>query len=74
MPQTNATPFSRDDLAELERLIDRFVSLTIEAVCSADSIPEQLRADPDQRTRTDQVIARLGDVEELMARVRATAV
>lgn len=58
------------ELDALQGLIEVFVATTLETLSAADATCPSLRGDPDHRARVDEILARIGEVEALMALVR----
>lgn len=58
------------ELEALQSLIDIFVVTTLETISPTDTTSLEMFDDPAYRTRVDEILARLGEVEALTAIVR----
>lgn len=63
-------PMNRPELEALQSLIDIFVVTTLETISATDTTSLEMCVDPAYRTRVDEILARLGELEALTAIVR----
>ncbi|KAB2957753.1 MAG: hypothetical protein F9K19_02575 [Rhizobiaceae bacterium] len=63
-------PVNAPELEALQSLIDIFVVTTLETISATDTTSLEMFDDPAYRTRVDEILARLGEVEALTAIVR----
>ena len=66
-PLTVRVGLVASDIEALRGLIDAFVATTLESISSADATCPKLYSNPEHRARVDEILARLGEVEALMA-------
>ena len=58
------------EFGALNSLVDAFVATTLETVSAPDATCPELRDNPEHRARVDEILARVGEVEALMALIR----
>lgn len=63
-------PVNAPELEALQSLIDIFVVTTLETISATDTTSLEMCNDPAYRTRVDEILAHLGELEALTAIVR----
>lgn len=67
---TTDEPVNAPELEALQSLIDTFVVTTLETISAADTTSLEMCNDPAYRTRVDEILAHLGELEALTAIIR----